>query len=771
MTALLMKIKPCTLIFASLLICYNSSAQDPFPAYAPVYKDDIIGRVDIIIPPDSLEIILAPGNEESEYHWHATFIYNNGTISDTFEDIGFQLRGNTSRYAKKKSFQISLNAYVPGRLWYGVEKINLNGEHNDPTVSRSKISWDLLRDIGIPAPRSNHVELYINDIYFGLYANVEHIDEEFVLTRFGNKDGNLYKCLWPADMQYLGDDPDLYKLTSGNRRVYELKTNEEKDDYSDLANLIDVLNKTPIEDLSCALEEIFNVNSLLKSIAFDILSGNWDGPLYNKNNFFLYHNLSTGLFEYIPYDLDNTFGIDWFGINWAERDIYTWGHPGEPRPLYWRILQVQEYKDRLSYYINKIIDESYKESVLFTRIDTLKALLAPFVEDDVYYTLDYGFGPEDFINGFSQSLPYGHTPIGIKPFIATRRSSAITQLDNPDITPIVNAFMINHPKIDEEITMRISVEDDQGVFLADALIQLLSTGEVTIHRMFDDGMHEDDEAGDGIYGLVLPPLGECDTLTYSIVVSDVNGNTSRYPCDLGYLPVCNSTLKLAVNEFMASNEATILDEFGENEDWVELYNYGTETIYLGDLFLTDKPDNPTKWQFPDTSIEAGEYLLIWADEDTDQGPLHADIKLSAGGEYIGIYDSDINANALIDGLNFGEQQDDESFGRLPNGTGPFKILVPTPGSRNEFILATETSSTGYYTLYPNPVKDVLFVKNSIGTSSQEEIVIFNLFGQIILTQSAQKSTAIDLSRFPAGIYILGVKSIQGINMMGKVVKE
>ena len=200
-----------------LLITTCACAQDQFPDYAPIYKDDVVGRVDITIPPDSLNIILAPGNEESDYPFHATFLFDNGTIRDTFQDIGFLLRGNTSRYSMKKSFQISLNTYAPGRSWYGVEKINLNGEHNDPTVSRAKIAWDLLRDIGVPAPRSSHVQLYINGEYYGLYANVEHIDEEFAQTRFGNKDGNLFKCLWPADMDYLGSDPNLYKLSSGGR--------------------------------------------------------------------------------------------------------------------------------------------------------------------------------------------------------------------------------------------------------------------------------------------------------------------------------------------------------------------------------------------------------------------------------------------------------------------------------------------------------------------------------------------------------------------------
>ena len=67
---------------------------------------------------------------------------------------------------------------------------------------------------------------------------------------------------------------------AGDRRVYELKTNEESDDYSDLAHFIDVLNNTPDEDLVCELQKIFNLEDYLKVIAFDVISGDWDGYIF-----------------------------------------------------------------------------------------------------------------------------------------------------------------------------------------------------------------------------------------------------------------------------------------------------------------------------------------------------------------------------------------------------------------------------------------------------------------------------------------------------------
>jgi len=135
-----------TIFFSSTII-----AQPNFPDDEEIYRDDVVGRVDILINPDTLQWIYE--NVESDIEWRATFIFDNGTIHDTIENIGFRLRGNTSRQSAKKSFKVSFNTFESGRKYHGVEKINLNGEHNDPSVARSKISWDLCRQAGIPSSR------------------------------------------------------------------------------------------------------------------------------------------------------------------------------------------------------------------------------------------------------------------------------------------------------------------------------------------------------------------------------------------------------------------------------------------------------------------------------------------------------------------------------------------------------------------------------------------------------------------------------------------
>ena len=177
--------------FFTFLFFLKIFSQNPFPDNGELFRDDIVPRIDITTNPDSLKLIVDKNDIWSEHEYIADFIFDNGRVRDTLKKIGFRLRGNTSRFSQKKSFKVSFNTYEKGRKYYGVEKLNLNGEHNDPSIVRTKLSCDLAKKIGIISSRANHVKLFINGNYYGLYIIVEHIDEEFVKLRFGNNDGRI----------------------------------------------------------------------------------------------------------------------------------------------------------------------------------------------------------------------------------------------------------------------------------------------------------------------------------------------------------------------------------------------------------------------------------------------------------------------------------------------------------------------------------------------------------------------------------------------------
>ncbi len=227
-------------------------AQPHIPELGDIYNDQEVPRIDITISADSIAWIYE--HPDSDIEFHADFAFTSTELQESFENVGFRLRGNTSRYSAKKSFKVSFNTFVDGGDFHGFEKMNLNGEHNDPSICRAKIGWDLVRILGLPGSRANHVALYINDQYYGLYVNVEHIDEEFTKEYLDSKNGNLYKCLWPADLNWKGNDPELYKEEFSGRRAYDLKNNESLDDYSGLRDFINVLNNTSFLTFSSKLK-------------------------------------------------------------------------------------------------------------------------------------------------------------------------------------------------------------------------------------------------------------------------------------------------------------------------------------------------------------------------------------------------------------------------------------------------------------------------------------------------------------------------------------
>lgn len=654
------------LFFSGFLPVY---AQPWFPANGEAFNTGIIPRVDIKINSDTLDWIY--DNVDSDIEFRADFIFTTDVDSDTLKNVGFRLRGNTSRQSAKKSFKVSFNTFSPGRKYNGLEKMNLNGEHNDPSVVRSHLAWNIFASLKVPSPRSNHVDVYINNQYYGLYINVEHIDEEFVESRYDNKLGNLYKCLYPANLAHLGTDKQDYKDNG-----YTLKTNTDKDDYSDLIRFTRVLNNTTSANMPVDIEPIFNMNGFIRYLVAEIVTGHWDAYSVNKNNYYLFTNYYTGKMEFIPYDVDNTFGIDWFNVDWATRDIYNWwGTPfdDEDRVLTSKTFGNQVYKDRFSFLLNELISNYLAADSIFPQIDALKDKISASALADQYRPLDYGWSFNDFKRSYTEALG-AHVKYGLKEFISTRISSIKQQLVLNPIAPIIENVYHNFPAISEEIKIKVDITDDETNFSAKLHYKLNSGNWQVLDMQHLQG---------AVYVVNLTAFEQAGSLSYYIESTDASGKTSREPYSGEYKINCgaNSDAKLLINEFMASNSSSIRDNYGEYEDWIEIFNAGSEAVSLSGKYLSDDLLAPSKWGFPNVTLEAGEFYIIWADKDTEQGDNHANFKLSKEGEFIGIFDAFENSYAAIDTLSYGAQEIDYSSGINTDGSLTRQDFI-TPAGEN-----------------------------------------------------------------------------------------
>jgi len=206
--------------------------------------------------------------------------------------------------------------------------------------------------------------------------------------------------------------------------------------------------------------------------------------------------------------------------------------------------------------------------------------------------------------------------------------------------------------------------------------------------MSDDGLHHDGIAGDGIYGGTIPGFDAGTLVRYYIEALSANAALSA-----AYLPVgaehdvftYTVTAPFAgngvvINELLASNTTDATDEAGDHDDWIELYNNNDFEVNLGGYYLSDDVSDPTKWQIPSgTLIPENGYMIIWADDEGGEGPLHANWKISAGGESVLLLDASQN---IVDSISFGQQVTDKGFARVPNGTGGFIIQDATYKASN-----------------------------------------------------------------------------------------
>ena len=160
-----------------------------------------------------------------------------------------------------------------------------------------------------------------------------------------------------------------------------------------------------------------------------------------------------------------------------------------------------------------------------------------------------------------------------------------------------------------------------------------------------------------------------------------------------------NSISLVINEFMASNSNSIQDPQGEFDDWIEIYNFGTDAIDTGGMYLTDDLSDTTKWQIPAdnpaaTTIPAGGFLLIWADNNTSDAGLHTNFKLDANGEQIGLFDKD--GQTLIDSVIYPGQITDISYGRYPDAGEDWRFFTnPSPGDQNRGGYMGEVADTKF----------------------------------------------------------------------------
>ena len=391
------------------------------------------------------------------------------------------------------------------------------------------------------------------------------------------------------------------------------------------------------------------------------------------------------------------------------------------------------------------------------------------------------FGPQ------TTDVSYGRYPDGSEHWEFMPQYTPGYENESSNMPPILDnwAQFPLSPLANQDVTVQITATDDSKNITQ---IQLIYEEDGDMHTldMYDDGQHNDNQANDNIYGTVIPGMGMGTEVTYYIRAEDDFGATTTYPTntDLAKIKyVCGyEPPNVVINEFMADNSETIEDPQGSYEDWIELYNNSDEPINIADFYITDNLQNPENWYkipntYPDsTTIAPHGFLLLWADNDAEDGITHLPFKLSSSGESIGLFA--FYATTPIDTLSYGEQSTDISYGRYPDGSDNWEFFnTPTPGSPNQLNAVNPTEMASIIQnakSYPNPFNPNTNISFSLKEKTDVTVDIYNLKGQKVITLFEGKmnkgthSLSWNAKSQPSGIYLYNISSKQ-TTITGKMI--
>jgi hypothetical protein len=234
-----------------------------------------------------------------------------------YADVGVHFRGMSSFMmigeGRKRSLNLALDFVHEDQRLDGYRTLNLLNSHDDPTFLRAFLYSRIGREY-VPTPKVNFARVVVNGESWGLYLNAQQFNKDFVKEWFGTTKGARWKVPGSpggqGSLAYLGEEVAPYK------RLYELKSKDDPQAWTDLIRLTKVLNETPADRLEEALAPLLDIDGALKFLALENALINNDGYWIRTSDYNLYLD-EKGRFHLIPHDTGETFsgaGGPGFGV-------------------------------------------------------------------------------------------------------------------------------------------------------------------------------------------------------------------------------------------------------------------------------------------------------------------------------------------------------------------------------------------------------------------------------------------------------------------------
>ncbi len=737
--------------FIPLLIicCFQMSVY----SQSTFYTTDELQEIRLYFIEDNWDEIL----DDNFFGGSSTRLTANVEINGiAYDSVGVRYKGFSSASPDriKNPFNIKLDYHIDGQNHEGFDKLKLSNVIQDPSFVREVLSYEIARKY-MPASRANFAELYINDKYWGVYTNVEAVNKDFISNHFSTNKNAFFKGN-PESLDFDGGNSNLEQNHGTDPENYTPYYKLESDEgWAELYLLIDQLNNQ-----SDQIEDYLHIDRTLWMHAFNYALINFDSYVGYAQNYYLYRD-KNGQFSPILWDLNMSFAsfrftdaslfFDGFSIEEAKNmdPLQHYIHPSiYGRPLMRMMFEKDRTRRMYLAHIRTIIEETMEGNWLQNRGNTLQSIIDGSVQLDSNKFYTY----EDFLINLDTTVTYLIEYPGIQDLMKSR-SAYLMEYEGIKDAPIItnvkhfpeNPMVGNPAHVSAEIT---------GSPLVDVYFRSGPFDRFQSIQMFDDGNHDDGAANDGVYGATIPHVSN-QTQYYIWADNGMAGRFSPVRASHEFYTIQGNfeSGDIVINELLAVNDQFNADDNGDFDDWVELYNPKEIAINICGLSLTDDKAIPNKWLLPCLDIEPKGYVLVWADDQSNQGQNHANFKLSSEGEFIGLYQDSV----VIDSITFGQQIENVSFGRFPNGEGPFEVLYPTPEKMNAVSSTNEGQATNNdWSMAPNPANHLLDVtfKDRLPT----KLTIASLDGhiQFLKLNAISAKEEVDISDLPQGLYLLNV---------------
>ena len=384
----------------------ETHTKDVDPNFDEVFEDEAVKRIDIVISETRWQSMLddmtslygtfgggnRPGGVSSDVDENPIFVpaevFYNGL---EWYRVGVRFKGNSSLQTSwqsgilKLSFKLDFDEYeddypqIDNQRFYGFKKLSLKNNFDDKSMLREKVATDVFRNAGLVASHTAFYTVYVDHgdgpQYFGLYTMVEEVDDTVLDDQFSDDDGNLYK-----------PDGDAASFAAGSydEDEYVKKNNEDEADFSDVKNLLDILNDGSRTSDAVAwrsdLDAVLDTDVFLKYLAVNTVVQNWDTYGRMTHNYFLYNNPETSKLTWIPWDNNEALQtgkqggalpLDFSGLNASE-----W-------PLIGYLYADDVYKDKYDTYVQEVVDGAFNTSTIQSLYGTYSALIEPFATTEV----------------------------------------------------------------------------------------------------------------------------------------------------------------------------------------------------------------------------------------------------------------------------------------------------------------------------------------------------------------------------------------------------